>query len=70
MATLLKKPKETATLEEFVNCKEGSQLIGVGERTLINYANRGLITTYRLRSSRLLRFRKSDLLKLLEVVKK
>lgn len=52
----------------FLSTKDAAALLGVHIDTLRNYIRRGLIRRYRIRGSRLLRFRVEDLRALVEEV--
>lgn len=52
----------------FLSTRDAAALLGVHVDTLRGYIRRGLIRRYRIRGSRLLRFRVEDLRALLEEV--
>jgi hypothetical protein len=55
--------------EEFVTRAEAAAMLGVGVRTVDKYCVRGLLVPLRVPTSRLTRFRRRDVLNLLQPIK-
>jgi hypothetical protein len=51
---------------EFLTAREVQYMLQISPRTLVNYDRRGILPGYRIKTSRLLRYKREDVLKLIE----
>jgi len=52
---------ERTTIDCWLSQQKAADYLGVTDRTLRNYVARGVLNGYRVRGSRLIRFRQADL---------